>query len=153
MNIEEFADCLDRWGSDFEQWPALQKDSARNLLATSKRAGAKRAGARRAAEMLAEARRLDDLLTNLQANAAEHRAPMGLQRSILEQLPPHDPLQNALDWFSAALWRPALAAACTLLLGFALGVSAPLATDDAMLNDVSMLAFSTTYEELSDADQ
>ena len=143
MTTEEFADCLDRWGSDLEQWPALQQDSARNLLATSKQA----------AEMLAEGRRLDDLLTNLQENADGHRAPMGLQRSILEQLPPHDPLQNALDWFSAALWRPVLAAACTLLLGFALGVSAPVATDDAMLDEVSMLAFSTAYEELSDANE
>jgi hypothetical protein len=40
-----------------------------------------------------------------------------------------------------------------LLLGFALGVSAPVATDDAMLDDVSMLAFSSAYEELNDADE
>jgi hypothetical protein len=148
MNTEEFADCLDRWGSDLAQWPASEQGSGRNLLATSKRAGAERAG-----EMLAEARRLDDLLANLQEKAAGHRAPMDLQRRILERLPQQDPLQNALDWFSAALWRPALAAACTLLLGFALGVSAPAATDDAMLDDVSMLAFSAAYEEFNDADE
>ena len=139
MNIEEFAECLDRWGSDLGRWPSLQQSAGRSLLAASERAD----------ELLAEAQRLDRWL----AGAADHEAPVGLQRRILAELSGQDLLQRLVDWFSAALWRPALGATCMLLLGFTLGVALPEGRDDSMLDTVGMLVFSADYEDLTDAQQ
>jgi hypothetical protein len=137
MNTDEFADCLDRWGSDLEHWPAPQQASGRALMAASASARA----------LLADAQHLDQWL----ASGAEHQVSFGLERKILEQIPSQDFLQQVVDWFSAALWRPTFAATCALLVGFMSGLALPELNDDALLDDVSMLAFSASYEELNDA--
>lgn len=137
MDTQEFADCLDRWGSDLEIWPPPQRAAGKGLLAASEIA----------IELLAEAHHLDRWL----ASTADHQAPIGLERRILNQLATRDSLQRALDWFSAALWRPALAATCMLLVGFTIGIAIPEFDDELMLDDVSMLAFNTAYGETDDA--
>ena len=85
-------------------------------------------------------------------DSGDHRATLGLERRILERIGQQDLLQHTVDWFSTTLWRPALAATCMLLLGFAVGLALPEA-DDVMVDDVSMLAFSATYEEIEDEQQ
>ncbi|MCZ6710705.1 MAG: hypothetical protein O7B25_10105 [Gammaproteobacteria bacterium] len=132
MNTETFTECLDRWGSELDSWPSAQQSAAKELLITSKRA----------TQLLGEARAMDRWL----ASAADHQAPSGLAAKIIDQIPGQDSWQSLLDWFSAALWRPALAAACMLLLGFATGLALPRINDDSMLDDLSMLAFNPTYE-------
>jgi hypothetical protein len=132
MNTETFAEYLDRWGSELEDWPSVQQSAARELLTTSKRA----------MQLLGEARAMERWL----ASANDHQAPADLARKIIEQIPADDPWQGLLDWFSAALWRPALAGACMLLLGFATGLASPQINDDSMLDDLSMLAFNPAYE-------
>ena len=131
MNTQAFAECLDRWGSDLDSWPSVHQTAARELLITSKRA----------AELLGQAHAMDRWM----GSATGHQAPMGLARKIIDRIPAQDPWQRAVDWFSAALWRPALAAACMLFVGFAIGLALPF-DDDVMLDDVSMLAFNLTYE-------
>jgi len=139
MNTEEFADCLDRWGGSISDWPGPQQAAGRNLLEAS-------ASARR---LLDEARALERFL----ASAAGHQAPVGLAQRIMDQLPHQDFWQGAVDWLLAAMWRPAAAATCMLLIGFLIGIALPESDDDAMLDDVSMLAFSSTYQELYDGQQ
>lgn len=139
MTSDEFGDCLDRWGTNLEDWPSSPRAAGTALLASSQQAR----------ELLAEAQRLDRWL----ADSRDHRATLGLERRILERIPQQDLLQHTVDWFSTTLWRPALAATCMLLLGFAVGLALPGAGNDVMADDVSMLAFSATYEEIDDAKQ
>jgi hypothetical protein len=136
MDTQKFADALDRWGSDLATWPAPQSSAGRELLATSEVAQA----------LLAQANSLDQLLNEV----AGHKAPLGLERKILNQIASQDSMQEVVDWFSATLWRPALAATCALLLGFSIGIALPQSDNDLMLDNVSMLAFSAGYEELED---
>lgn len=35
MDVREFEDCLDRFGDDFSQWPALKRSAGQALLASS----------------------------------------------------------------------------------------------------------------------
>jgi hypothetical protein len=132
MNTQTFAEYLDRWGSDLDSWPSAQQSAARELLLTSKRA----------MRLRDEAQAMDRWLVS----ATNHQAPSDLARRIIDQLPAQDPWQRIVDWFSAALWRPALAATCMLLVGFVAGIALPQSNDDSMLDDLSMLAFNPTYE-------
>jgi hypothetical protein len=138
MTSDEFGEGLDRWGTNLEDWPSSPGAAGRSLLASSQQAR----------EQLAEGQRLDRWL----ADSGDHRATLGLERRILERIGQQDLLQHTVDWFSTTLWRPALAATCMLLLGFAVGLALPEA-DDVMVDDVSMLAFSATYEEIEDEQQ
>lgn len=139
MDTQEFAECLDRWGSNLAGWPAPQRAAGNELLNASVRAR----------ELLDEANALERWL----ASAGDHQAPVALKARIIEQLPPQDVWQRALDWLFTAMWRPAAAATCMLLFGFLVGIAVPESEDDAMLDDVSMLAFSSTYQEFDDGSQ
>lgn len=136
MTIDEFTDNLDRWGSNLDLWPEAERLPGANLLRQS--ADARQTHAR--------AQHIDTLL------AAEHRAPPALQGRILAQVGSEDFSQRLADWFADTLWKPSLAAACMLALGFAFGVTGEIEDlTDSDLEAVSMLAFFDTYQEIDNA--
>lgn len=134
-NERELAEALDRWGSDLEDWPNSAASEARRLLQSSPEA----------ARLMQETAALEIELTQLR----EHRATPGLDERILAELPVRDGIQRILDWLTGALWRPALAATIPLALGFILGTTIP-EEDSQLADELSLLVFSTTYEELED---
>ena len=137
MNIDEFNDGLDRWGSRTERWPEPDRSAATALLEQSE-------AARR---QLAQAELADQLLA-----ADHHPAPHHLRQQILQQLEGDDMVQRLADWFAAALWKPVLAAACMLALGFSIGFGgAGERPPDNELHQVSLLTFSYDYQEIDDA--
>ncbi|NIP16357.1 MAG: hypothetical protein GWM88_17080 [Pseudomonadales bacterium] len=137
MNIDDFERGLDRWGTELTSWPDAERAAAQALLERSEPARSL------AAQADAMERWLDEGRT--------HRAPAQLNQKILAQLPRPDIWQQAANWFSSALWRPTLAGACALLLGFALGALLPSTDQDGLVNDVAALAFTETYQESQDA--
>lgn len=74
-------------------------------------------------------------------------AAAGLSERIMAELP-EDPWQRFSNWLTASLWRPALAAAFSLALGFVIGFYQTDPTDQDLVDDLSMLAFSADFEEL-----
>lgn len=134
-NERELAEALDRWGSDLDDWPNSAASEARRLLQSSPEA----------ARLMQETAALEIELTQLR----EHRATPGLDERILAELPVRDGIQRILDWLTGALWRPALAATIPLAFGFILGTTIP-EEDSQLADELSLLVFSTTYEELED---
>ncbi len=131
----ELAEALDRWGSDLDDWPNSAASEARKLLESSPEA----------ARLMQETATLEIELAQLR----EHRATPGLDERILAELPVRDGIQRMVDWLTGALWRPALAATIPLALGFILGTTIP-EEDSQLADELSLLVFSTTYEELED---
>ena len=136
--IDDFEQGLDRWGSDLSSWPDPERTAALALVERSERARM----------LMVQAQSLERWLDE----GRTHQAPPQLQQRILAQLSRRDIWQRAADWFASALWRPALAGTCALLLGFAVGVLLPAAGQDTLLDDVAALAFTDTYQELQDAE-
>lgn len=137
MNIDDFEQGLDRWGSDLDSWPDPERDAASMLVERSERARA----------LMVQGQALDGWLDE----GRTHRAPMQLKQKILDQLPRPDIWQRAADWFASAFWPPALTGACALLLGFATGTLLPAANEETLIDDVAGLAFTETYLEFEDA--
>ena len=136
MTIDEFTDNLDRWGSNLGLWPESLRRAGTQLLRES--AEARQAHGR--------AQQIDSLL------ATEHRAPPALQGQILAQIAGEDYWQRLADWFAQTFWRPSLAAACMLALGFAFGLAGDIEDlTDSDLEAVSMLAFFDNYQEIDNA--
>ena len=136
MTINEFTDNLDRWGSNLELWPEAERARGARLLRES-------AEARQAH---GHAQRIDTLLTTA------HHAPAELEGQILAQIASEDFWQQLADWFAQTLWKPSLAAACMLALGFAVGLTGDIEVlTDSDLDEVSMLAFFDTYQEIDNA--
>ncbi len=129
------ADALDRWGSDLDLWPIIAANEAKTLMASSPEA----------TRLVQEFVALESELAKLR----EHQATPGLDVKILAELPTRDGVQRIVDWLSASLWRPALAAAIPLALGFILGITIP-EEDSQLADELSLLVFSETYEELQD---
>lgn len=138
MNIDDFEQGLDRWGSDLTSWPDPERIAASALVERS-------VGAR---ALMVQAQSLERWLDECRT----HEAPRQLKERILAQLPRRDIWQRAADWFSSALWRPTLAGTGVLLLGFAAGVLLPATSQDTLLDDVAALAFTETYQELQDVE-
>src|ERR1700754_3915414 len=70
MNVTEFEDCLDRFGSDLSDWPSRDREAGQALLASSSEAR----------HLLAEAALLADVLST-----PAIRAPVGLADRIVLQ--------------------------------------------------------------------
>ena len=105
----DLAEALDRWGSNLDTWPRAAAAKAKLLVATSPEA----------TRLMRETVSLELELAQLR----EHRATHGLDAKILAELPVRDGLQRVVDWLTSTLWRPALAAAVPLVLGFILGTT------------------------------
>ena len=138
MNLDTFLDHLDRHGPDIDVWPDGVRADAHALLAASAEAATAMDDARRLAVALAA---LPD------QPAAPYLASCIAARAGAEK----DPASRLGQWFGNTFWRPAVAAAIPLALGFVLGFSyqQPRETDDAiLLETVGMLPFSRSFEEL-----
>ncbi len=77
------------------------------------------------------------------------RAPAHLAGRILANLPEPTPAEQFLLWLTTSLWRPALAAAVPLMIGFVAGVfgSHPLNDDLAAWYSAEDLVYATFIEE------
>ena len=136
MTLDEFENSLDRWGSNLAAWPEPARSEGTSLLRESE-------AARRE---LAHAQNIDDLL------AATHRAPASVRQEIVDRVAANDVWQRLAEWFANTLWKPALAAACTLALGFAIGFSSSAVdVTDNDLAEASTLTFFDGYQEIDDA--
>lgn len=138
MNLDTFLNHLDRHGPEIDGWPDDVRAGAHALLAASAEA----------ATAMDDARRLTVALAGLPDRPA---APYLASRIAARARAETDPGSRLGQWFGSTFWRPAVAAAIPLALGFVLGFSyqQPLETDDAiLLESVGMLPFSRSFEEL-----
>lgn len=139
MDLNTFNDHLDRLGPELNSWPVDRGTEARALLEASAEAR----------DAMADARTLANLLTAM----ADVPAPGYLASRInaLANAEAQDPWQRLLNWFAGAFWRPILAIGLPLAFGFTLGlVQAPVSADDEYLAaELGLLAFSTSYQEVS----
>lgn len=139
MTPPELQQALDRLGTDLDHWPQDQAILARQCLATS----------REARRVMDTARRLDVMLAGL----SKHSAPSHLAARIVARAADAaaDPVEQALGWFTAHLWRPVALALLLTTAGFLAGTALSGPQVDAQLaEDVMTLAFSDIYAELED---
>ncbi len=157
MDLTTFKNCLDRLGHLLEDWPGDQAAEARALLTESVEARAALDGAEALAKALAALPEQpaslplrNRILTEVQAQAASSLPAAPTAATTPESLPPGS-WPRFLDWFTGAIWRPALAAAATVAFGFALGLSLPVASEDEQLAaELGLFALSADYEEPGD---
>jgi hypothetical protein len=137
MNDDRFLWCLDHWGSDLAAWPEAEARAARLLLEVSP-------DARRHFEAAQE-------VANWLGGLRAHTAPPGLRTRILARLPEPTPVPAVLRWLTARMWRPVLAAALPLVVGFVVGIGLPDRMDALFVEEISTLAFNDIWQELDDA--
>lgn len=132
MSTDEtrFEEALDRWGTNFSDWPTDTADWGRRLVEESE-------AARRAHE---QALRIEGALGAL--------SPLPASADLKQRIV--DAAEGERRYRKAprrSLWRPALAAAIPLLVGFWLGLNQ--GHDDAATTAeaVGLLAFTTNLEE------
>lgn len=138
MTLQALSEALDTWGPDLAVWPRPLAAAARQLLGESDAARSE----------LAAAQKLQQTLDALPVIAA----PAALKVRI-SSAPPPDRWEQLGQWFTAALWRPLLTAALSLLLGFSLGFSSAgnqPANDLDLQTDISLLAFISSLEDYTD---
>ena len=144
MTITEFERALDRWSGDLKQWPEEQAGRARALLAANEDARRK----------LEAARALDEFLVGLRRHEAPARLPSRIVARLAQRPSAPDVMEQALGWFTARLWRPALLALVVTAAGYLAGMALTQPELDPALADETMtLAFSDIYAELEDAQQ
>ena len=131
MTIDEFIRHLDVHGADLDRWPPELGGAARVAAATA--AGRSALEAARAFEAL--------VAESLPAPPA-----LGLKARILARLEPGaGPARPA--WLAAPRWRSlAAVVVAPLALGFVLGFAWP-SEEDAFEDAVSVLAFSSVFED------
>jgi hypothetical protein len=140
-SLARFRRGLDRHGSDLKSWPAADRQTAETLL-------------RRRADAALEFERAARLETLLGA-LTPIPAPAGLQTRVLDAVPPAGRAPLA-DWFAARRWRPALTAALSIGVGFALGVlqadlSVQAQADEQLATALDVLTLFEPFEEPTDA--
>ncbi len=126
IDINDFEDALDRHGADSSLWPETVRIRATALLESSARAR----------DLLAEAKRLQQALSDALPTVP---APPGLKTRILANLPRRDPW---LEWLTMKRWRLVALACVPLALGFAVGLN--VVEDTASWEDRVLVAFSET---------
>lgn len=140
MDLKSFSEMLDQHGPDPAGWPTGLRSEAHRLIERSPEAE----------KRLEEARMLKSILADL----SPEPAPDFLRSRILVSLP-LDRWTRLADWFGSALWRPALAASAALAFGFLIGVlqqstTQQVTADQYLADELSLLAFSNSFEELPD---
>lgn len=134
MDETTFAHALDRWGSRISQWPE-HAAAARELSERSATAS----------HLLRQAEQLDAQLSRLPEMTAN--AVVGQRiTSKLDSRRQVDLLDRLFQWFAASCWRPSLAAAASLLLGFVVGTGMPVAAEDSLAEELSLLVLTATIE-------
>jgi hypothetical protein len=124
-----FEEALDRWGSNFSNWPRGAADWGRRRLETS-------AEARRAHE---QAQLLEEALGALPPLAASDDLKRRIATAAGTRRDGPTP---------GRLWRPALAAAIPLLVGFWLGLNQGQSDATTSAEEIGLIAFTTNPEEL-----
>lgn len=132
MNEHNFEELLDVHGSDLSAWPEDLRDEAKTLLMQSARALA---------------------LLNAQIFVDKHLADAmivpktyGLEQKIMAKFAAHKRRFELSRW-SAFVWKPAFAAACSLAFGFYLGAANQELPVD-LAEDLTYVTF-YDYEEWS----
>jgi hypothetical protein len=133
LDLESFVEYLDLLGPDLSCWPQTQRAAAQLLLADSEDARTQ----------LAQAQRLDELLHCL----PRVDAPPGLREQIRASVARADIWQRVSEWFTGPLWRPALVAVFPLVVGFVFGLNNTQPGDDDLAQELSLMAFTTSFEE------
>jgi len=133
---ERFEAALDRWGAELSAWPPELRAQAASVLAVSERANT----------LLERQRSMDARLMKLR----DHLAPPDLAARTLSRLARRDRWQRTFDWFASAFWRPALVACAPLIIGFILGATAPVNSDQELAGQISTLALTDIYQEIAD---
>ena len=146
MNERErdaFQDALDRYGADLEKWPPKARARAESWLA----------GSSQARELLAEARRLDDVLRADRpgASAKRHALRQRILSAVSERAGSTSQgrgggalVEAARRWIHAHWLRPALAASASLALGFVIGLGT--LPEDSLAEDLTWASFDYVYE-------
>ena len=129
MTNEEFRECLDRYGTNLERWPAARRAGGRALADTPE--GRRQLDASRAFDAL-----LDEML--------EVPEPLGLKARILAHANAEGRPADMVSWIFAPLWRPLALATAPLALGFTLGFTYP--ETDSLEEEVAVIAFSEIEE-------
>ena len=127
MTNAEFAECLDRYGANLEEWPAQVQATGRAFADTAQ-------GRRQ----LEAAQRFEALL----AETLDVSAPFGLKERILANAEPRP--TDFASWLSGPLWRPIAFAVAPLAVGFTLGFTYP--DTDSLEEAVAVIAFSEVEE-------
>ncbi|MDD9935403.1 MAG: hypothetical protein OXT09_17475 [Myxococcales bacterium] len=144
LTLTRFTELLDVHGADLQRWPEPVRDAARALAASDAQA----------AELLQQARQLDDVLDSWESLPPSTE----LQRAVAE-IPLRHPREAGakLPWFLGAFWRTALSAATVVALGCAAGSlgndapQAPAAPDQLAALDPPELE--ATEEETDELDE
>lgn len=134
MDIEQFENELDRYGADFDAWPAPLRREAERLYATDERAVDLVAATRLVMTTLDEltvptpSATLESRILDLAFDTPNTRegAP-----SILDVL---------IDWLTGAFWRPVSLAFVPLILGIAIGINVQEDITD-FESEVTIMAF------------
>lgn len=142
MHIDDFEAAVDRWGTNLDDWPSGDALSANALLAGAGSDGDKRA----AHAALDAASALDHLFDHLEP----HVTTAGLATRIQANVASNDRWLRLTDWFQVALWRPTVALAAPIALGFLIGIAVPPETfgsdEDGLQEELSWIAFATDYD-------
>jgi hypothetical protein len=136
MKIEEFEDCVDRFGEDVASWPSPERERGRALLATSTAAQG----------VVSQAK----LLRAAISSAAPVRAPAGLADRIMAKAVAARPAAVAVspersvgrfgDLFGfAGAMRPAVVLSFCFLVGLVAAWLPPVSPTSGLTLDVSML--------------
>ena len=133
--VDAFSDNLDRWGSNLNNWPSAEAESAQLLMASSVQARAE----------FASAEKLQTLLHALPVPTASAALTAQIASST-----PKDFWEQLSQWFSVSLWRPVLAGSLPLVIGFALGFTMTINPDDEMADEISLLSLTTSFEDFND---
>ena len=131
MTNEQFGECLDRYGTNLEHWPASQRAAGRAFAGTP-------SGRRQ----LDAAQSLDALLVETMPVPE----PLGLMERILANVRAEERPADFVSWLFAPLWRPVALAAAPLALGFTVGFTYP--ETDGLEEAVAVIAF-TEIEEVN----
>lgn len=108
MNEQDFEKLLDLYGSDIARWPAHEREKASALLAQS----------RSALELLDTQATVEKRL----ADAMLVPETYGLEQEIMTRFETRKRRFDVRYWMEF-IWKPAFAAACSLVFGFYLGAA------------------------------
>ena len=129
MTNEEFAERLDRYGANLDDWPREDRAAGEAFAKTDP-------GRRQ----LEAARAFDALLTETLVVPE----PIGLKQRILANVYSRKDPMDLVTWLVGPLWRPIALAAAPLAVGFTLGFTYP--ETDSLEEAVAVIAFSEIEE-------
>jgi hypothetical protein len=113
LDITRFATLAETWGGNIERWPALERTAARRIAATD-------AGK----AILAEARKVDDLIVDAMPGISEERLSRAMHAVIADLAQTTAALPRS--WIPSWL-TPAASFICAAAVGVWLGFADPVA--------------------------